>query len=213
MDTVMVVDDDPAVREIFTTYLEMNGYQVLEADGGPACLELLKTHNPDIILLDMMMEPMDGWETLVAIRHNPPSVHIPVMIITGKQPVPEEILTYGGLLADFIVKPIDFKRVVASLPHVLEINRDLVRETERITREGGDPDLAEEYARLLRLARVAHNLNSRIRSRVWAEQIPLRNQQERLQWLHKTLGFPDHFLEWGRERDPLQNDTCSNILG
>ena len=71
MDTVLIVDDDPAIREIFTVYLEMEGYRILAAAGGMECLDLLKTQKPDLILLDMMMEPMDGWETLLAIRSQP----------------------------------------------------------------------------------------------------------------------------------------------
>jgi two-component system, OmpR family, response regulator len=195
MGTVMLVDDDPAIREIFSAYLGMGGYQVLEAAGGPACLELLQVHKPDLILLDMMMEPMDGWETLLAIRHNPSSSRIPVIIITGKQPVPEDILKYGGLIDDFIVKPIDFNRIVQSIPKIMENDRDLARETDRLKEWGEDPELLDEYGYLLRLVRVAHNLRSRQRDRSWSENILITIPESRLHLLHKKLGFPDHFLD------------------
>jgi two-component system, OmpR family, response regulator len=197
MDAVMLVDDDPAIREIFGAYLGRGGFRILEAVGGPACLELLKVHKPDIILLDMMMEPMDGWETLLAIRDNPPSSQIPVIIITGKQPVPEDILKYGGLIEDFIVKPIDFARVVQSLPLVIENDRDLARETDRLKERGRDPKLLGEYGYLIRLIRIAHNLESRFRGRSWTENLSLIPAEERLHLLHKKLGFPDRFLEPG----------------
>jgi two-component system, OmpR family, response regulator len=197
MDTVLIVDDDPAIREIFTAYLGMGGYRVLEASGGPACLDLLTAHKPDIILLDMMMEPMDGWETLLAIRHDPSTSHIPVIIITGKSPAPEEILKYGGLIEDFIVKPIDFNRIVRSLQGIIANDRDLVRETERLKKWGEEPELLDEYQSLLRLVRVAHNLELRFRGRPWAERLALSVPEERLQLLHKKLGFPDRFLEPG----------------
>jgi two-component system OmpR family response regulator len=63
MDTILIVDDEPAIREIFTAYLERGGYTSLAVAGGMECLETLKTQKPDLILLDLMMEPMDGWET------------------------------------------------------------------------------------------------------------------------------------------------------
>jgi two-component system, OmpR family, response regulator len=197
MDTVLLVDDDPAIREIFTAYLGMGGYQVLEASGGPACLELLTAHKPDIILLDMMMEPMDGCETLLAIRDDPSSSHIPVIIITGKSPVPEDILKYGCLIEDFIVKPMDFTRIVQSLPGIIANDRDLARETERLKEWGEEPELLGEYQCLLRLVRVAHNLELRFRGRPWAEHFSLSVPEERLHLLHKKLGFPDRFLEPG----------------
>jgi two-component system, OmpR family, response regulator len=197
MDTVLIVDDDPAIREIFSAYLGMGGYRILEAAGGPSCLELLKVHTPDIILLDMMMEPMDGWETLLAIRHNAPSSHIPVIIITGKPPVPEDILKYGGLIENFVVKPIDFNKIVQSLQGIIAGDRDLARETERLKEWGESPESLDEYHYLLRLVRVAHNLELRFRGRPWTENFSLSVPVERLHVLHKRLGFPDRLLEPG----------------
>jgi two-component system OmpR family response regulator len=115
MDTVLIVDDDPAIREIFSRYVEMGGYKVLAADGGSGCLEILKEHTPDIILLDLMMEPMDGWETLLAIRATASARQVPVIIITGKHPAPEDIQLYGSLIEDYVGKPVDFRMVVKSL--------------------------------------------------------------------------------------------------
>jgi len=195
MDAVLIVDDEPAIREIFTVYLEMGGYKSLTATGGMECLELLKTQKPDIILLDLMMEPMDGLETLLAIRHYPPSSQIPVIIITGKQPTPEDILQYGGLIENFIVKPVDFKMIAESFHRIIEKNRELGREIDRIKNGEQDPELLSEYTRLLRLVRVAHNLKKRLKDRQWADRIPLKKLEERLQWLHKKLGFTDRLLQ------------------
>ncbi len=195
MDSVLIVDDEPAIREIFTVYLEMGGYKFLAVTGGMECLELLKTQKPDLILLDLMMEPMDGWETLLAIRHNPPSSQIPVIIITGKKPTPEDILQYGGLIEDFIVKPVDFKMIAESFHRIIEKDRELYREIDRIKNGEKDPELLSEYTRLLRLVRVAHNLKKRLKDPPSADRIPLKKLEEQLQWLHKKLGFPDHLLE------------------
>ena len=65
----------------------------------------------------------------------PPLHTIPVIIITGKPPVPEEISQYGILIEDYIVKPVDFSRIVQSLHHIIEIDRDMKREINRIKTE------------------------------------------------------------------------------
>jgi CheY-like chemotaxis protein len=200
MDTVLIVDDDPALRELFSIFLEMGGYRTQAASGGTECIELLKTQQPDLILLDLMMEPLDGWETLSAIRNYPPSSHIPVIIITGKQPIPEEIYQYGGLIEDFIVKPVDFKLIAESFHRIIEKTRNLGREIERIGNEVQEPELLNEYACLLRLIRVVFNLEKRCGDPSWTESIPFTEHEKRLQLLHKKLNCPDRLLEldgWG----------------
>jgi CheY-like chemotaxis protein len=196
MESILIVDDEPAIREIFAIYLEMGGFKSVAVPGGMECLEQLKIQKPDLILLDLMMEPMDGWETLQAIRQDPSSSQIPVIIITGKQPTAGEILKYGGLIEDFIVKPVDFNVVSESFHRIIEKDRELNREMNRI-KEEQYPELLTEYTRFLRLIRVIHNLINRLEDSQWAAQIPLKNMEEQLQLLHKKLGFPDQFLEWG----------------
>lgn len=195
METIMVVDDDPAIREIFCAYLGMHGYATIAAAGGAECLDLLKARTPDLILLDLMMEPMDGWETLLTIRHTPSDRDIPVIIITGKQPAPDEIIQYGGFIEDFILKPVDFTQVVACLDRIIEKDRDLHREIDRIRNDTPDPELLDEYTRLLRFIRGAHTLKKRYRDRQWADRIPLARQEERLLLLHKKFHMPDSLLE------------------
>jgi len=211
METILLVDDDPAVREIFTLFLENGGFRVLAAKGGAECIELLKSSHPNLILLDLMMEPMDGWETLLAIRRSPATEPVPVLIITGKQPEPEEIVQYGSMIEDFIVKPVDFSTIVMSLHATIEKSHDLTREVFRKVREQGDPEAAYEYLRLLRLVRITRHLMKRFRNRQWADKKVFRAQEERLMELHRKLGFPDRFLQntsgndHGVSRSPVVN--------
>jgi DNA-binding response OmpR family regulator len=196
MDTVLVVDDDPAIREIFTAFLTMGGISAIAVSGGRECLDLLSTRTPDLILLDLMMEPMDGWETLREIRHHPVAGQVPVMIVTGKQPVLADILQYGGMIEDFIGKPIEFGKFVACLPRTLEQIRDLHQITAQKKEAGTDPALIAEYIHLLHLVRVTQNLIRRYKDNSWADRISLKKQEERLASLHTLLGFPDRFLIW-----------------
>jgi len=199
MYSVLVVDDDPAIREIFTAFLIQKGMSAIAVSGGRECLDLLKNQMPDIILLDLMMEPMDGWETLREIRNHPFAGQVPVIIITGKQPVPADILEYGGMIEDFIGKPLDFVRLVACLPQTLEKIRDLNRTAAQKQEAGMDPARIAEYTRLLRLVRITTTLIRRHKDKSWAEQVFLEKQEERLAVLHAILGFPDRFLAWDRE--------------
>jgi CheY-like chemotaxis protein len=195
MYTVLVVDDDPAIREIFMAFLNRGGITATVVSGGQECLDLLKTLTPDLILLDLMMEPMDGWETLRAIRHHPLAGQVPVMIVTGKQPVLADILQYGGLIEDFIGKPIEFDKLVAGIPVSLEKIRDLQLISVKKKEAGMDPALIAEYNRLLRLLRITQNLIRRYGDISSADWVSLKKQEERLASLHTLLGFPDRFLE------------------
>lgn len=200
-DTILIVDDDSSIREIFTIYLEMAGYRTFTAAGGAECLDLLKTHIPDLILLDLMMEPMDGWETLLEIRHSPSTIHIPVIIITGKSPTSEDFSRYCGLIEDFIVKPVDFKQIAESLHCIIEKNRDLGLMTAQKKGEGQDPALIAEYPRLLRHVRSTNHLLKKFENIPCSDtRVSLKRNEERLMLLHTGLGFPDHLLErdeWG----------------
>lgn len=195
MYTVLVVDDDPAIQEIFTMYLTRGGFSAMAVSGGRECLERLKTHTPDLILLDMMMEPMDGWETLRAIRNHPAARQVPVMIITGKQPVPEDIEKFGCLIEDFLIKPVEFGKLVTTLNCTIETARDLDRMTTHLGEKGQDPASLAEYACLLRLVRITHRLIGRFADIPWADRISLHTREERLADLHSRLGIPDRFLD------------------
>lgn len=70
MSTIMIVDDEPAIRIITRKILEEEGYSIIEAADGGECLKMLKKEKPDLILLDVMMPDMDGWEVCKRIKEN-----------------------------------------------------------------------------------------------------------------------------------------------
>ena len=83
---VLVVDDDPDVRAMIKTTIESVGMRVAEAANGQAALDWLGTNpQPALVLLDLMMPKMDGFEFLERVRHNPNIVDLPIVVLTAKE--------------------------------------------------------------------------------------------------------------------------------
>jgi CheY-like chemotaxis protein len=80
---VLVVDDDEAIRESLGEALQDEGFAVLLADGGQRGFELMASQEPDLVLLDLMMPQMSGWQFIEASRRNPELRRIPIFILTA----------------------------------------------------------------------------------------------------------------------------------
>jgi CheY-like chemotaxis protein len=106
MPTVLIVDDDPDIANIFRIFISREGYTPITASDGIVCLEKLQQFKCDVILLDIMMAPMDGWETLTRIKANPQTSSIPVIMVTGKSIEERERETYGKMFYQYVVKPV-----------------------------------------------------------------------------------------------------------
>jgi CheY-like chemotaxis protein len=81
---VLVVDDEPANRELVTGILEPAGFTVIAADGGGQAIDLARSCGPDLVLLDLMMPDISGFDVVEALRANPNTSHMPIMILTAK---------------------------------------------------------------------------------------------------------------------------------
>jgi CheY-like chemotaxis protein len=148
MYTILVVDDSPFIVDVFVTMLERGGYRTVAAYGGEECLEILKTVTPDLILLDIMMEPVDGWETLERIKENPKTKDIPVLMLTAKQLTPTEAQEYGIYIEDYVLKPITHRELYDAIEHVLKRQQSIKSDIDLAKQSGFDTELIAEYARL-----------------------------------------------------------------
>lgn len=106
-DTVVVIDDDPAQRELMERFLEREGFRAVTAGDGPKGIELVRKMRPRAILLDVMMPGMDGWSVLSALKADPELVAIPVVMVTF---VSERKLATALGAADFVPKPVEWER-------------------------------------------------------------------------------------------------------
>ncbi|MGA9030017.1 MAG: response regulator [Methanoregula sp.] len=150
MNTILVVDDSRDVVDIFVKMLEKGWYGTFAAHGGEECLEILKEVAPDLILLDIMMEPMDGWETLEKIKNNVATVPIPVLILTSKQLTPAEMEKYGDDIEDYVLKPVTDFEMYTAIEHVFHRRQTIRSEVDRAMKRGVDSGVVNEYALLLR---------------------------------------------------------------
>jgi CheY-like chemotaxis protein len=81
---VLVVDDEPANREVVTGILEPAGFTVIAAAGGSQAIDLARSCGPDLVLLDLMMPDISGFEVVEALRANPATKRTPIMVLTAK---------------------------------------------------------------------------------------------------------------------------------
>ena len=150
MYTILIVDDSPMIVDVFSTMLERGGYRPVTAFSGEECLKVMKTAPPDLVLLDIMMEPMDGWETLERIKADPETRDIPVLMLTAKPLTPEEANEYGPYIEDYILKPTTHHQLYEAIERVLARRHSIAADIERARKAGVDPQLVDEYERLSR---------------------------------------------------------------
>ena len=154
MYTILVVDDTRHVADVFVTMLKEGGYCPLVAHSGQECLDLLATTMPDLLLLDVMMTPMDGWTTLEKIKEDPATMDLPVLMLTSKLLTPAQAEQYSVLIEDYVLKPITNFELYDTIEHVLRRRQAILSDVERAWRCGIDGEVISEYARLAKSIEV-----------------------------------------------------------
>jgi len=110
---ILVVDDNPANRELLEEVLQPQGYDVTLVASGAECLDHVASHHVDVVMLDVMMPGMDGFEVAVALRANPETQTIPILMITALSDTQDRITGIECGCDDFISKPFDRDEVLA----------------------------------------------------------------------------------------------------
>ena len=114
--TILVVDDEPDLLNAVRLYLEMEGYQVLTATNGEQALEKLRTRLPDLIVLDVMMPELNGFETVEEIRR---VSNVPVIMLTAKGEENEKVRGLGLGADDYVTKPFSQRELLSRIQAVL----------------------------------------------------------------------------------------------
>ena len=113
---IMVADDDKNIVELLRLYLEKEDFAVITANDGEEALAKWSPENPDIILLDIMMPKLDGWQVLREIRKKSDT---PIILLTAKGETFDKVLGLELGADDYVVKPFDAKEIVARIKAVL----------------------------------------------------------------------------------------------
>lgn len=114
--TVLVVEDDSNIAELLRLYLEKEGYRVLTAADGLKGVELFRTGDPDLVLLDIMLPGLDGWGVCRTIRQ---SSQVPIIMLTAKGETVDKVSGLKMGADDYITKPFEMKEVLARIEAVL----------------------------------------------------------------------------------------------
>jgi len=132
---VLIVDDDPGTRLLLSAALESAGFRVQEAEDGEQALALLVDYVPDLIMLDVMMPGMDGFEVCARIRDNPERADIPIVMVTGNNDQDSIRRAYDMGVTDFITKPITWEVISYRIDFILRATKafaDLKKSEKRL---------------------------------------------------------------------------------
>ncbi len=118
---VLVVDDDADSRSMVRTILEANSYEVREATGGKDALSQLESFKPDLILLDIMMPEMNGYDVVVHLKQKIETQNIPIIMVSAKGDPEDLILGYKDYGVEYyITKPFTTRQLLAGIKLVVD---------------------------------------------------------------------------------------------
>ena len=158
MKTVLLIDDNTALLSAFSALVQKTGCNTLTASSGRIGMVHLKDCVPDLILLDIMMEPMDGWETLRRIRAQESTSRVPVIMLTAKTLLPGDVLEHGPDIHGYIRKPLRFHELDAMLTSFWS-EHTTIKEIMALAEEAGTSRHSIlEYADLRRQIRVIQTM-------------------------------------------------------
>jgi PleD family two-component response regulator len=145
---ILVVEDDPNIRRVLTLQLEDAGYEVEAVEDGVRALEHVENQVPDLILLDIMMPRMDGYEVCARLRQDFQTSRVPVIMLTAKSLLEEKVEGFDLGANDYLTKPYKQEELLARVNAALQWSR-AQRESNPLTGLPGNTSIEEELTRRL----------------------------------------------------------------
>ena len=149
---ILVVDDTPSNVKLLADVLGARGYTVVTAASGPEALEAVDRERPDLVLLDVMMPGMSGYDVCRKLRANPSTTMLPVVMVTALDPGPERVKGIEAGADDFLTKPIHQPEILARVRSLLRI-KSLYDELTELNRTL-EHRVSEQVTQLERLSRL-----------------------------------------------------------
>jgi CheY-like chemotaxis protein/MinD-like ATPase involved in chromosome partitioning or flagellar assembly len=122
-EKILIVDDDVETLRLVGLMLQRQGYEILAADNGKQALSLAKSECPDLIVLDVMMPDMDGYQVTHALRAMPETALAPILMFTAKSQVDDKVAGYEAGVDDYLTKPVHPAELVAHIKALLARTR------------------------------------------------------------------------------------------
>jgi two-component system cell cycle response regulator DivK len=119
MSKILLVEDNEMNRDMLTRRLERKGFEVVIAIDGQAGVDMVSSSSPDIILMDLSLPVMDGWEATRRIKADPATQSIPVIALTAHAMAGDEQKALEAGCDDYDTKPIDLKRLLGKIENLL----------------------------------------------------------------------------------------------
>ncbi len=148
---ILAVDDDPRIHKIVDLYLRKNGYDVVCVPSGEAALESVKTTRPDLVLLDVMMPGLNGYEVCTRLLKDRETAWVPVIFATALGEERDKLKAFAAGAVDYLVKPFQKETLLASVAKHLETSRrwkEMARGPERPSAE--EKAATTDFARFVR---------------------------------------------------------------
>ncbi len=117
---ILIIDDEKSLTELMKIRFEANKYEVFTANSGEDGIKIALKEKPDVVLLDIMMPEMDGYEVLKHLRHNPTTSGIPVIMCSARGETKSLVRAFDLLSTDYIIKPFDFKELLEIVERNME---------------------------------------------------------------------------------------------
>lgn len=121
---ILVVEDDSDIQQVLCVYLEYSGFEVQGVYDGQKAIDIIPVFHPDLLVLDLIMRPVNGWEVLHWLRRNPPSPPLPVVILTALNHLTDQIHGFEEGAVEYITKPTQPRAIVERIRTILSQSQE-----------------------------------------------------------------------------------------
>ena len=115
IEKILVVDDSATDRLYLTEMLQQAGFNVITAENGEECLTTVDAEQPDMVLMDVVMPGLNGFQATRALSKNPATAHIPVIMCTGKEQATDRLWALRQGAKDCVIKPVSVEELLAKI--------------------------------------------------------------------------------------------------
>ncbi len=185
MATILIVDDEPSIRELIRFSLESGGFDVIEAGHAEEARQAIRSAKPDLVLMDWMLPGRSGVELSIELKRNPKTRQLPIIMLTARGEEEDKVEGFEAGIDDFVTKPFSPRELEARIRAVLRRSSD--QEAERFEVEG------------LTLDTVSHQ--------VLIMGKPLEISPTEFKLLHFFMAHPDRAYTRAQLLDQVWGDT------